>query len=142
MAPELLLPADFGLDKGIPSKEADVYALGMTVYQVLTDKWPFFPRREAEVIHAVISGERPPKPENGEEIGMTEVLWDLLRGCWKEDRTARPTIAEVVKRFCEITSSGKTTDSALEGFPAPRLDVGKRGSGTSQNSTSTTDLCE
>jgi serine/threonine protein kinase len=39
----------------VPSKEADNYALGMTVYQVLTGKQPVFPRREAEVIHAVIS---------------------------------------------------------------------------------------
>lgn len=54
MTPELL-PAKFGLSKEIPSKEADVYAFGMTVYQVLTGKWPFFPRRETEVMLAVVS---------------------------------------------------------------------------------------
>ena len=47
MAPELLYSAKFGLEKGLPSKEADIYALGMTVYQVLTGKWPFYPKREA-----------------------------------------------------------------------------------------------
>ena len=78
MAPELLLPNKFGLDKGVPSREADVYTLGMAVYQVLTSELPFFPRREAEITHAVTSGQRPPKPENAEEIGITEALWDLL----------------------------------------------------------------
>jgi hypothetical protein len=38
VASELLLSTKFGLDKGIPSKEADIYALDMTVYQVLTGK--------------------------------------------------------------------------------------------------------
>jgi len=126
MAPELLLPDKFHLKKGVPSPEADIYALGMTVYQVLTGKWPFFPRREAEVVHAVVSGERPPKPENAEEIGITEVLWDLLRACWREDRTTRPAIAEVLNKFCEITGEGKTIDSTLGGYSAPRLTTGNR----------------
>ena len=113
-APELLLPDKFGLEKGVPSKEADIYALGMTVYQVLTGTWPFYPKREVEVMHAVISGERPPKPENAEEIGMTEVLWDLLEECWREDRTKRPNISEILGRFCEITGERKSTDSTVE----------------------------
>jgi len=110
MAPELILPNKVGLDKGVPSKEADVYALGMTVYQVLTGKWPFFPRREVEVALAVVSGERPSKPENAEEIGITEVLWDLLRECWRHDRTTRPTAGEVLKVFLAITGESKATN--------------------------------
>lgn len=35
-APELLLPVKLCLQEAVPSKDADVYALGMTVYQVLT----------------------------------------------------------------------------------------------------------
>ena len=142
MAPELLLPPKFRLDKGIPSKEADIYALGMTVYQVLMGEWPFYPRREGEVILAVISGERPPKPENAEEIGMTESVWELMKDCWKEDRTARPTITEVLKRFCEITGESKTTDSMLEEFAPPRLDAGNRNSVVSQSSSLATAQCE
>ena len=34
MAPELLAPSRFGLDKCKPSKEADVYAMGVVIYQV------------------------------------------------------------------------------------------------------------
>lgn len=113
MAPELLLPSKFGRREGVSSKEADVYALGMAVYQVLTGKRPFFTWRIAEVVHAVISGGRPPKPENAEEIGMTDIVWDLLTECWREDRTTRPTAVEVL-RNCEITGGGKAIDSALE----------------------------
>ena len=134
MAPELLLPEKFGLDKGVPSKEADVYALGMTVYQVLTGRWPYYPRREAEVTCAVIFGERPPKPENAERIGMTEAVWNLLKECWSEDRTVRPTITEVLKKFREIIGEGKTSDSALERSAPLRLNTGNHSSVVSQSS--------
>ena len=118
MAPELLHSARFGLEKGVPSKEADIYALGMTVYQVLTGQWPFYPKREAEVVLAVISGKRPPKPENAEEIGMTGVVWELMGKCWREDRTKRLNILQVLKKFCIITGEGQTIDAAV-----PQLDV-------------------
>ena len=110
MAPELLLPTKFGLER-VRSKEADMYALGMTIYQVLTSRQPFLQRRKARIIHAVISGERPAKPENAEEIGMTKVVWDLLEECWKEDRTMRPNASDVLGRLRD----GRTTaDSTIE----------------------------
>jgi serine/threonine protein kinase len=34
MAPELLLPEQFGLPQSLPSKQSDVYALGMIIYEV------------------------------------------------------------------------------------------------------------
>jgi len=36
MAPELLVPPKFGLDMCTPSKEADIYAMGMVIYEVRT----------------------------------------------------------------------------------------------------------
>ena len=123
MAPELLFSAKFGLEKGVPSKEADIYALGMTVYQVLTDERPFFSKKGAEIALAVISGERPPKPENAESIGITEAVWDLVRECWREDRATRPNILNVLGRFRRITGEGKFTDSTTE-VPGLRPDTG------------------
>ena len=40
MAPELLVPSKFGLDNSTPTKEADIYAMAMTIYQVLTVQFP------------------------------------------------------------------------------------------------------
>jgi serine/threonine protein kinase len=135
MAPELLLSAKYGLEKGVPSKEADVYALGMTTYQVLTGQWPFFPRREAEVMLAVLTGDRPAKPENAEVIGMTDALWNLVEECWKEDRSKRPDISNILGRFCEITGERITTDSA--DMAGSRLNAGKRHSVQSQVTAAT-----
>ena len=78
--------------------------------------------REARIIHAVISGERPAKPENAKQIGMIDTVWDLLRECWREDRTKRPNISAVLRRFCDITHESKTSDSKIE-MAGPRLDI-------------------
>ena len=99
MAPELLLPTKFGLSKAVPSKEADIYALGMAIYQVLTGKRPFLQRRKARIICAVILGERPAKPENAEKIWVTEFVWNLLVECWMEDRTMRPNASDTLRRL-------------------------------------------
>ena len=37
-------------------------------------------------MHAVISGECPPKPDYAERIGVPGLVWDLLRECWREGR--------------------------------------------------------
>jgi len=34
MAPELLVPSRFGLDKCTPTKQADIWAIAMVIYQV------------------------------------------------------------------------------------------------------------
>ena len=36
MAPELLVPSKFGLEKSIPTAEADIYAMAIVIYQVHT----------------------------------------------------------------------------------------------------------
>jgi len=40
MAPELFVPSKFGLDNCTPTKEADIYAMAMTIYQVRTVRFP------------------------------------------------------------------------------------------------------
>ena len=142
MAPELLYPAKFGLEKGVPSKEGDVYALGMTMYQVLTGEVPFHPKKVFEVMLAVVDGERPPKPENAEEIRMTEAVWGLMEECWREDRTKRPIIWEVLGRFCEMAGEGKMYNSTIE-FAIPWVNtLNNQSSMVSESSYLTTFACE
>ena len=40
MAPELLVPSRFELEKCTPTKEADIYATAMVIYQVRTARSP------------------------------------------------------------------------------------------------------
>ena len=83
MSPELLDPPRFGSD-GCPTRESDLYALAMVIYevswvhslrwlltyqsQVLTGLQPFHHMFAYTVVSAVLRGERPEKPLDAESV--------------------------------------------------------------------------
>ena len=101
MAPELLYPKKFGLPTCRVSKEADVYAFGMVVYEVLTGRSPFGAekRRQQEIMFRVIDGKRPGKPEKAEDIGFGGGTWELIQQCWNPNCGERPTMEKISKHF-------------------------------------------
>jgi len=125
VAPELLHPEKFGLDAYRISKQADIYAFGMVIYEVLTGRPPFGAEknRHQKVMQRVMEGKRPSKPENAEDIGFGGGTWELTQQCWHHDRKKRPTTERLSKHFqhVETTSSiirpGPTTPaSESDGF--------------------------
>lgn len=109
MAPELLFPEKFGRLDGRVSKEADIYAFGMVVYEVLTGHIPFAGegRWFAEIIMRVMEGNRPRKPENADRIGFGKGTWELVQRCWDENRDRRPTVQDISKHFQHIAKTSK-----------------------------------
>jgi len=104
MAPELILPSMFGVDRCIPTKEADIYAVSMTIYQVLTGTLPFGSLTSSEVVFKVLKNEKPSKPANALALGLTGKVWRLLEDCWQTDRTLRPSVKTVLDRVREAAS--------------------------------------
>jgi hypothetical protein len=45
------------------------------------------------VIFRVLRGERPMKPENPSEVGLSEAFWETIKMCWHEDAEKRPPIS-------------------------------------------------
>ena len=106
------MPSKFGLEGPDTTKEADIYAFGLVIYQVcdqdpgylsfthtvqvLTGELPFRGLRTAELVHNVVSGVRPPKPENASAIGFSDSLWGFTQRCWNGRPQSRPKAAEVV----------------------------------------------
>ena len=43
-----------------------------------------------------MEGVRPKKPENATQLGFTEVLWDTVKQCWREDWNARPGVEDIL----------------------------------------------
>ena len=109
MAPELLSPGKFGLPNGRVSKQADIYAFGMVVYEVLTGRTPFAGegRWLPEIIMGVMEGHRPSKPENAEDIGFGKGTWELVQRCWDENRNRRPTVDSISKHFKHVATTSK-----------------------------------
>ncbi|KAF9647120.1 kinase-like protein [Thelephora ganbajun] len=105
MAPELLVPSRFKLDKCTPTKEADVYAVAMVIYQVLTGTLPFGKRSGPDVTFKVLGGDKPPKPANALELGLSDKVWELLEDCWQTERTLRPSVKDILGRVKAAASA-------------------------------------
>ena len=107
MAPELLNPRKFGLRNGRVSEQADIYAFGMVVYEVLTGCPPFGVEglRPAEIISHVMTGRRPRKPEKAGDIGFGGGTWELVQQCWDQDRDKRPAVEKIRKHFRRVAGT-------------------------------------
>jgi len=44
-------------------------------------------------VYSMLEGRRPSRPSHPE---LSDRLWKLIKGCWKDDPAQRTTIAEVV----------------------------------------------
>ncbi|GAB1527421.1 hypothetical protein RhiTH_010596 [Rhizoctonia solani] len=89
-APEVLLDEDAGTP-------ADVYALGMTILEVITGSPPFhYISKDPAVSVAVCMGEKPRRPEAHipQEGPYGDKLWDLLQRCWETKLQDRPSAQE------------------------------------------------
>ena len=119
MAPELLYPEKFGLRSCKVSKQADIYAFGMVIYEVLTGRPPFGAekRRHPEIILRVLEGKRPRKPEKAGDIGFGGGTWELVQKCWHQDREERPTVERISKHFQHVERTSSTVP------PGPTIPV-------------------
>ena len=84
----------------------------------------------SEVFFKVLGGERPSKPANALELGLSDEVWKLLEDCWQTDRISRPSVRDVSDRVkgaasvCGILSS---VGVAPQRYEDPDSDFGEFG---------------
>ncbi|KAG6909099.1 hypothetical protein DXG01_001973 [Tephrocybe rancida] len=84
------------------SKPSDVYAFGMTCYQIFTGRLPFFElKRDYSVLLKVIDGKRPDRPRETlyQDRGLTDLMWHLIQDSWEQLPNKRPNAAHIVERL-------------------------------------------
>jgi serine/threonine protein kinase len=111
------------------SKEADMYAFGMLVYEVIVGVPPFVHRKQVELPGLTLGGSRPPRPEDPVAIGFGQGTWELAESCWNKDPRRRPTAREALEHLGRVAGTSKVVD------PGPRIRVHEppRVDGSSRN---------
>ncbi|KLO09787.1 kinase-like protein [Schizopora paradoxa] len=89
--------------------ESDVWAFGMTVYELLTHESPYFHIKiEAQVILAIAKGARPTQPaspwfQSLEPFGT--FLWLICQNCWFKDPTKRLKMLDAIRELDSVAFS-------------------------------------
>jgi len=96
-APELLDPKP---SQPVTTIESDIYSYGLTCYEVLTGRIPFYQiQSDFQLLFNVTTGKaKLQKPENG---SLTEFAWDVLCRCWSFEPSQRPSAAKVYELLSE-----------------------------------------
>mmetsp|Transcript_4163 Transcript_4163/g.7462 ORF Transcript_4163/g.7462 Transcript_4163/m.7462 type:complete len:524 (-) Transcript_4163:92-1663(-) len=94
MSPEVYVGDCYG-------KSADVYSMGIVMYEILSLKIPFPGVSATAIVQGVMDGDRPPMTP-----AWPFLLQSLMVRMWDGNRKNRPTMAQVVTQLSEMLRGG------------------------------------
>ncbi|CAE6472582.1 unnamed protein product [Rhizoctonia solani] len=104
---------------GSNTRESDIYALGMTILEIISSRvpWYWIKNGPAIIMHVCSPGKLHKRPR--QEIPMHSLdgdkLWKLLNSCWSYKPGLRPTAIEVGDVMRTITPG------TLKAYPPPAI---------------------
>ena len=84
--------------------------------KVFTGKRPFSEFKIPDIISKIMSGERPARPQEAKELGLTDSVWDMTVRCWHKDPAQRPRMTEVIELLRELLVSSLSIEADLNDF--------------------------
>ncbi|CAE6446683.1 unnamed protein product [Rhizoctonia solani] len=92
-------PEFFMEDDARPTLFTDVYALGMTILEIISGSIPYREvRSHVRTMCKIMNGIPPKRPEAiSKDDTRADVLWPLLLKCWSYDPSKRPAASDVLE---------------------------------------------
>ncbi|KDN33014.1 hypothetical protein RSAG8_13896, partial [Rhizoctonia solani AG-8 WAC10335] len=84
---------------------ADIYALGMTILEIMTGAFPFANLETSQIYGAVVHrGKIPDRPKAHIPLTLVgNMFWTVLTSCWSREIQNRPSAAEVSEQMQMFT---------------------------------------
>ncbi|KAL5512468.1 hypothetical protein ACEPAG_3121 [Sanghuangporus baumii] len=107
IAYELLVPLDPSDEvPTVHSMKTDVWAFGMTMYELCTLRRPYANLRETQVAYAIGKRNLPQFPTSSPLSGISRKMYDeiekLCHGCWKHEPTERSSMSSILAELRRI----------------------------------------
>ncbi|KXS16785.1 RNI-like protein [Gonapodya prolifera JEL478] len=108
----LFMPPERLRGEGPTSKEGDVFAFGMTAFQ-LWGSGPLYPNvSEADIVaHLSRVANEGVRPDIDALDDMPDGLKELIKACWDGDKQARPTFTQIVETLGTMIPHGSNSDA-------------------------------
>ncbi|QRV95991.1 WD repeat-containing protein [Ceratobasidium sp. AG-Ba] len=92
--------------------KTDVYALGMTILEIIMGMVPWAGKSIHMLIYSTLEKANPERPIDHIPTGSIhgEILWSILRSCWKFEAEKRPSSATVASLMKCVTPEGLKAD--------------------------------
>ncbi|KAG6917270.1 hypothetical protein DXG01_003218 [Tephrocybe rancida] len=94
MAPERLNP---GTRSARPTFASDVFAFGMTLYEIYTGRYPYWKLNNTRAMMKIVNGDHP-----SWDARILDDVWSLVITCWSFNTSDRPLIHEILGRLLEM----------------------------------------
>ncbi|EJD35392.1 kinase-like protein [Auricularia subglabra TFB-10046 SS5] len=94
---EVISPEDQAQTPRSKTTYSDIYAFGMLIYQVYTDRPPWPTASELQIVAYIMKGEVPPRPTGGDAgRRFCNATWSFCGRCWDVSPAHRPNVTEAL----------------------------------------------
>ncbi|KAG6917272.1 hypothetical protein DXG01_003220 [Tephrocybe rancida] len=90
MAPERLMPKEFGFKSAKPTFASDVFSYAMLAVEVYTGAPPHALETQQMAAIRTVTGKRPERPANAPDL-----VWEIIEHCWRVKADERPLMLDV-----------------------------------------------